>query len=129
MNFKTYRQIIRLLLFKSCLLFSVFAFSGFNLHAQFVINQAVKTELVVSKNDKPTHLLKRIYKKCSETNLAYSPFIKKSSIVWALIAYNNVLNNRFKQYKNRRLLASSNPVILLFIIRLISSEEKSLSYS
>jgi len=124
-KFKYYKNLIRLLLFKAVLFFSVFSFSGFNLQIHSAFNESVKTELVESRIRNPVYRLKK-----NSKILLASPLLDvKSFNIWALLNDNNVLKSKFKSYRNRIFLYSITSIKILFKIPSSFSEDETLPLS
>lgn len=121
-NFKYYQNLIRLWLFKAVLVFSVFSFTGFNLHINAAAIFAVKTELAETRNRKPAFELNNY----SKILLAKSLSGKRTFNSWTVLNQNTLIKSQYKSYRSRNLLYCISSIDIHTKIPPSSTEDEAL---
>lgn len=121
---KYYQDPIGLWLIKAVLVFNVFCFSGFNLEIHAAVNESVNTELTESRVCKSVYKLKKNTKKYTQILLTNPLSGLRPFNIWSILNYNNFVKIKFRSYRNRILLNSTNPIKVYLKIPHSSSEDE-----
>jgi len=125
---KSYQDSIKLWLVKAALVFSVFCFSGFNQQIHSTVNSSIKIEIAESRTHKPAYFLEKNTKDYNKLRLA-SPLAYVYSLnIWAIINHDNILNSKFKSYRDRIILSSLSSIEVLFKLPSSSSQDETPIY-
>lgn len=122
LNFKSYKNFLRLGFFQVVLFFSVFALSGGQVNIQSIFQQGVKTELVETRVCKPIYKLKHFTKIYSQPYVQHLSTVKPFSS-WALSNLNQLIATTFKVHRKKMLLFSIVSIPVIFKIPSSSSTD------
>lgn len=117
-----YQNILRLTLIKASFVFSIFCFSGFNLHVHATVNSVVKTELTESRIRKPVYDLIKTNKLLSVKILS-----KENTFnIWKILCYGTILKSQYSSYRIRTLLYITPLLVIKTKFQHFYSEDQAL---
>lgn len=109
-------------LFKIALLFSVFAFSSFNVQVNYTFLESVRTELIDLRDDQLLSSIKSFPKANSKFSSAESIFDFKSPYSWVLSPLSQSLLVEYKSI-NKEFFTYKNTSLKLLLKAISSSNE------